>query len=130
MDLSGGYVLLNKSYIPLREGWVHGVNTERREARGLFSIPENYDLSLREGMPVLNIGVLELPLILLTRAVAVMPETRRFKFLARCNPSEITARLEKPVSLTLTQEVFLEAPQIILEEAEELEWVFPARAGQ
>ena len=127
MDLSGGYVLLNRSYIPLREGWVHAVNTERREARGLFSIPQEHDLSLRDGMPLLSIGLLELPLILLTRATPIQPKTHRFKFLARCNPSEITARLEKPVSLTLTQEVFLEAPQGLLEEAEELEWVFPAR---
>ena len=127
MDLSGGYVLLNQSYIPLREGWVHAVNTERREARGLFSIPQNYDLSLRDGMPVLNIGVLELPLILLTRAASVMPDTRRFKFLARCNPNEIAVRLEKPISLTHTQEVFIQTPQPLLEEAEELEWVFPAR---
>lgn len=127
MDLSGGYIRLNQSYIPLLEGWVHGVNTARREARGLFSIPQNYDLSLRDGMPVLSFGALELPLILLTRAVAVMPETRRFKFLARCNPSEIAARLEKPPSLTFTQEIFLEVSQALLEEAEELEWVFPAR---
>lgn len=127
MDLSGGYVLLSKSYIPLREGWIHGVNSERREARGLFSVAQTDDLSLRDGVPVLNIGLLELPLILLTRAVAVMPETRRFKFLARCNPGEIAARLEKPASLTLTQEVFLGAPLAVLEETEELEWVFPAR---
>ena len=103
------------------------LNRERREARGLFSIPHNYDLSLRDGMPVLNFGALQLALILLTRAASVLPETRRFKFLARCNPSEILARLERPPSLSLTQEMFLETPQPLLEEAEELEWVFPAR---
>ena len=126
MDLSGGYVLLNRSYIPCAKiGFT--ASTPSAARLGLFGTPQHYALSLRDGMAVLNIGLLELPLILLTRATPIQPETRRFKFLARCNPSEITARLEKPVSLTLTQEVFLEAPQGLLEEAEELEWVFPAR---
>lgn len=107
VDLTGGKLEQGDKLRTILSGWVNTVDNLRNEARGSFSIVGVEVLSLNRGPLRIMIGGTHFDVLTMQPAVAQIPGTYRWRFVARCDAEEIAPLLRPNPSLTATQEVLI-----------------------
>jgi hypothetical protein len=107
LDLTGGKLEQGDKLRTILSGWVNTVDGVRNEARGSFSIVGVEVIAPTRGPVRIMLGNAHFDVLKMEPAVAQIPGTYRWRFVARCDAETIAPLLRPNPNLTATQEVLI-----------------------